>query len=131
MLMLVAAVICIAMPVKSIESPADFNHDGVVDGKDLAFFSREYGKVLFCSAKFAWDANTEKNLAGYKIHYGTKPRQYDKVVDIPDKSAVTGVVTKLEPGVTYYFAATAYDTDGFESDYSDEIVWTAKGDNKK
>ena len=122
----------IGLPVYCLESPADFNHDGVVDGQDLAVFSKEFGKhdplSIFCA--FAWDANKENNLAGYKIYYGTKSREYDKVVDIPDKNAITGKVTDLEPGVTYYFAAIAYNTDGLESDFSDEIVWTSKGDKK-
>jgi len=35
---------------------------------------------------------------------------------------VTYTVVGVPDGVTLYFAATAYDTDGFESDYSKEVV---------
>jgi hypothetical protein len=111
----------------AVTSPADFDLDGDVDGEDLQQFALQFGNIYLVSADFAWDANTESNLAGYKIYYGLASRDYNKSVDIPDKTATTGTVTHLEIGVTYYFAAVAYDTDGFESDYSNEVVWTAKG----
>ena len=79
-------------------------------------------------AKFAWLPNTETNLAGYKIYYGTASRSYTNSVDVGNPPAVDGRVTAslsgFTGGSTYYFAATAYDTDGFESDYSTEVVWT-------
>ncbi|MBU4263616.1 MAG: tandem-95 repeat protein [Proteobacteria bacterium] len=75
-------------------------------------------------ATFTWTANTETNLAGYKIHYGTTSRNYDSVLLVP-KTETTATVTDLAPGITYYFAATAYDADNFESDYSTEVVWAA------
>ncbi|HSN24149.1 MAG TPA: hypothetical protein VLS45_08295, partial [Methylomicrobium sp.] len=30
----------------------------------------------------AWDANTESDLAGYKVHYGTASGSYTTVVDV-------------------------------------------------
>jgi len=30
----------------------------------------------------AWDPNTESDLAGYKIHYGTTSRSYTSTVDV-------------------------------------------------
>jgi hypothetical protein len=79
-------------------------------------------------AKFAWSPNTETNLAGYKIHYGTGSRNYTSSVDVGKPPTINGSVnatlTGFVPGTTYYFAATAYDTNGFESDYSNEVVWT-------
>ena len=82
------------------------------------------------TADFSWLPNAETNLAGYKIYYTTiGPGQYDKSIDVGNPSTVEGTVqgsiTGLEDGATYYFAATAYDSDGFESDYSTEVVWTA------
>jgi len=79
-------------------------------------------------AKFGWSPNTETNLAGYKIYYGTASGSYTSAVDVGNPPAIDGQVTAtlsgFTAGVTYYFAATAYDTDGFESDYSTEVVWT-------
>ncbi|MBU0967408.1 MAG: PKD domain-containing protein [Proteobacteria bacterium] len=79
-------------------------------------------------ATFTWTANTETNLAGYKIHYGKTSRNYESVLLVP-KTETTATITDLTPGITYYFAATAYDTDNFESDYSTEVFWTAQISN--
>lgn len=75
------------------------------------------------SATFGWKANTETDLAGYKIHYGPAPRQYDKTVDC-------GNVTKFKveniPDGMAYYAATAYDKSGNESDFSSEVAHDPK-----
>lgn len=80
-------------------------------------------------AHFVWSPNTETNLAGYKIYYGTASRQYSDLVDVGKgvlvAGKVYGAVTGLTAGQTYYFAATAYDADKFESAFSTEVSWTA------
>ncbi|MFP7753810.1 PKD domain-containing protein [Thermodesulfobacteriota bacterium B35] len=89
--------------------------------------------TLAADASFSWLPNTESNLAGYRIHYGQSSRNYDSAVDVglaaPEADGrVHYTVTGLTAGTTYYFAATAYDTDGQESEYSTEVVWTAPDD---
>jgi len=71
------------------------------------------------TVNLAWDANTESDLDGYKLYYGTTQGAYPNVVVIDDKSATTWQLT-LVPG-TYYFAMTAFDTSGNESGFSDEV----------
>jgi hypothetical protein len=67
-----------------------------------------------------WEPNTESDLAGYRVHYGTASRAYSVHIDV---GYVTGyTVPDLMDGVVYYFAATAYDTSGNESGYSEEAV---------
>lgn len=66
----------------------------------------------------AWDGNT--NVAGYKIYYGVTSRNYTNVQDVGN--VTTASVANLREGVTYYFAATAYDAEGTESFYSSEVV---------
>jgi fibronectin type 3 domain-containing protein len=67
----------------------------------------------------AWDANTEPNLSGYKVYYGTASHVYDWVLDVGKVTTYT--VTGLSDGLAYYFAATAYNTSNLESDYSGEV----------
>ncbi|MGD8523304.1 MAG: fibronectin type III domain-containing protein [Desulfobacterales bacterium] len=70
----------------------------------------------------AWDANSEPDLDGYKVYYGTSSRNYTASVDVGNTTEYT--LTGLTEGTTYYFAATAYDTLNNESSYSAEIVHT-------
>lgn len=84
------------------------------------------------TAHFAWTPNTESELNGYKIHYGTTHGTYTEVADIGNPTIgadnkVHGEVAQLTEGTTYYFVCTAYNTQGNESDYSREIEWTATG----
>jgi hypothetical protein len=65
-----------------------------------------------------WDANTEIDLKGYRIHWGTAERTYTQHVDVGNVTTYT--VTGLADG-TWYFAATAYNTSGIESAYSNEV----------
>jgi len=71
------------------------------------------------SLKIKWDANTESDLKGYKIHFGTQSRNYDKVINAGNVTET--VVPDLSANVPYYFAVTAYDTAGNESGYSAEV----------
>ena len=70
----------------------------------------------------AWDANNEPALAGYNIYYGTASGEYSHRIDVGITTGYT--VENLKEGETYYFAATAYDHYGNESDYAIELVHT-------
>ena len=70
-----------------------------------------------------WDPNTEQDLAGYKLYQGTKSGNYTSSVDAGNKTTCT--LSNVEPGITYYYAATAYDTAGNESGYSGEVSYIA------
>jgi hypothetical protein len=78
--------------------------------------------VHAATVTLAWDANTESDLAGYKIHYGTTSRAYSHSIDVGNITEYT--LTDLDEGVTYYLAATAYDIDNNQSAYSEELVHT-------
>jgi fibronectin type 3 domain-containing protein len=73
-------------------------------------------------AKLAWDPNSESDLAGYRLHIGTESRTYDRQIDVGNDTTYT--VDELQPGQTYYFAVTAHNTAGAESDYSNEVDYT-------
>lgn len=67
----------------------------------------------------AWDANTEPDLGGYKLYYGSATQAYSNVINMGKNTQVT--VNNLSQGVTYFFAVTAYSMQGAESEYSNEI----------
>lgn len=67
----------------------------------------------------SWNGNTESDLEGYKVYYGTSTHTYHDVIDVgPFTSAV---IDGLSGGVAYFFAVTAYDTSGNESAASQEV----------
>jgi len=69
----------------------------------------------------AWDESD--GATGYKIYSGTTSNSYEWVVDVGNVTSYT--TSDLTTGYTYYFAATAYDETGLESDFSDEVSYTA------
>ena len=71
-------------------------------------------------ATLIWDPNSEPDLAGYKLHYGLASRSYDTTIDVGNQTTYT--ITDLNVGETYYIAATAYNTSGLESGYSNEVI---------
>jgi len=83
-----------------------------------------------------WDANTETDLAGYKIYYkvaqggepydGTGIIEGDSPIDVGNVTEfnLTGLDLKNK---NYYFVATAYNTSGFQSGYSNEVTTTPPG----
>ncbi|MEM7218979.1 MAG: hypothetical protein AAF515_11490 [Pseudomonadota bacterium] len=96
--------------------------DGVASGAAMATVT-----VYVQSAPVHWQApqrndngTTLTDLAGYNLYYGTSPGTYTHSLPVRDPSATSAALPVL-PG-TYYLALTAYDHDGNESDYSNEIV---------
>jgi hypothetical protein len=64
--------------------------------------------------------NELKNLAGYKVFYGTSPRALFSVVMIPDPQQTRYVVRDLAPG-SWYFAVAAYTTSNVEGAHSNVV----------
>jgi len=71
-------------------------------------------------ATLEWDPNSEPDLAGYKLYLGPNSGNYDTVIDVGNQTTYT--LTDLELDETYYIAATAYNTTGLESGYSNEVI---------
>ena len=74
-----------------------------------------------------WDPNTETDLAGYVLYVddGTSSLPYVYVDTYPlediDPNSPASQITGLADDQPYYFVVTAYNTEGIESDYSEEI----------
>lgn len=84
------------------------------------------GALLFCIPAFGrevtltWDANSEPDLSHYVVYWGTASRVY--TVNSGNIGLVTMYKRQMpDDGKVYYFAVTAVDTAGLESDYSNEV----------
>ena len=91
----------------------------------LTFFSTM--ALAGSSVTFEWDANTESDLAGYRLYQTTTSGQYT----FGDGNQVETILAGIEmvtlpdvPDGTYYWVATAYDTQGLESGSSNEVSAT-------
>lgn len=82
------------------------------------------------SASLIWTAPAERedgrpisaaDLGGYRVHFGpvADPDQY--VIDVSDGGSAGFTVTGLARD-TWYFAVSAYDTEGQESSYSNSMT---------
>lgn len=83
--------------------------------------------VTVCAAtiNFSWDANTETDLAGYRMYQSNESGVYD--MDTPVAEIAETETTYTLPDVTdgtYFWVLTAYDNAGNESDPSNEVTLT-------
>jgi len=90
------------------------------------------GGASSAQVTLAWDAPTVsddgallEDLAGYNVYDGSSPGEYTMVTNV---GSVTRFTTESLSAGTYYFAVTAYDTSGNESDFSAEAVATVAGE---
>jgi hypothetical protein len=79
-------------------------------------------QTLLDSLTLAWDPSGDPSVVGYRLYQGTASQAYTSVTDSGNQTSVA--IGRLVPGVTYYFAVTAYDNSGLESTFSGEISYT-------
>jgi hypothetical protein len=72
------------------------------------------------SITLTWSANTERDLAGYKIYRAEASGGYGAPIAILG-TVTSYIATGLQVGKTYYFVITAYDSAGNESLPSNEV----------
>lgn len=72
------------------------------------------------SVTLAWDPNPEPDVDSYTVYYGTAPRTYPQSTNVGN--VTTATVYGLREGLTHYFAITARNTSGLESDFSNEVT---------
>ena len=74
---------------------------------------------------FEWDANSESDLAGYRLYQSQASGDYTFGDGNQVATITAGTETVTISGVadgTYYWVLTAYDTDGNESGPSNEVT---------
>jgi hypothetical protein len=72
------------------------------------------------SVTLAWNPNPEPDVSGYIVYYGNASRHYPYSTNVGN--VTTATVYGLNEGLTYYFAVTATNTSGLESDFSNEVT---------
>ena len=81
--------------------------------------------------KVAWDSNSEEDVVGYRIFYGTSPGKYKNCVDVGKVTESSlGVIqynlTSLVKGKQYYIAVVAVDKYNQQSSFSVEVSGVAR-----
>lgn len=77
--------------------------------------------VQAASVDLEWDPPLSSSPSGYRLYYGPKTRYYTNSLDVG--AVTTATVCCLTPGGTYFFASTAYQSNGDESPPSAEFVY--------
>jgi len=72
------------------------------------------------SATLTWNANSESDLAGYKIYRAEASGGYGAPIATLQGNVTTFIASGLQLGRTYFFVITAYDSAGNESPLSNE-----------
>ena len=92
--------------------------------------------ILFASiasareVTLAWDANSEPDLDHYVVYWGVNPGDY--VYNSEDQGDFIGLTTEYsveipDDELVYFFAVTAVDESGLESDFSNEVSTDGSG----
>src|SRR5262245_15408551 len=70
----------------------------------------------------AWAPSPDPCVAGYNVYYGRISRSYTNKISVGNitNCSVGGMIE----GSTYFFAATAFTSDGLESEPSNELSYT-------
>ena len=65
------------------------------------------------------DGSDLTDLGGYIIYYGPSDYQLDNVIIVNDPDTTSYIIDNLVSDIEYYFAISAYNSNGFESEKSD------------
>ena len=84
--------------------------------------------VLSQGVVISWSSNTESDLAGYKVYYGGSSGIYYFSEDVGQSTE--WILPELPDEDILYFAVTAYDSEGNESDYSEEALFYIRAPSK-
>ena len=86
---------------------------------------------IFAFAHLVWNESPDGGVVGYRVYYGTSPREgddpgicglcgYEQMVDVGSETERN--FNSLKGGETYYFSVSAYDSNGNESPFLEEVT---------
>lgn len=76
------------------------------------------------TATLSWGAGEGSDLVGYKIYQATAPGAYGEPIATVPMNVTSYAVSGLKSGTTYFFTVTAYQSNGTESPFSNEVSKT-------
>jgi hypothetical protein len=97
--------------------------------KDVLLYARNPAVTNFppvpkAQVTLAWDSSPpSENVEGYRVYYGVSSRAYTNYLGLGNVNSAT--VSNISHYVKYYYAVTARNLAGLESDYSEELSYTA------
>lgn len=77
--------------------------------------------VFGYGVNLTWSPSPDATVSGYNVYFGNSSGVYSFKVNAGNTNSVN--ISDITSPVTY-FAATAYDTNGDESTFSNEAIWT-------
>ena len=119
--------------VPTLEDVGQYTDIGIsvtdgIDSASLPQFSVTVNQVALGSVTLSWtpptmnsDGTAMTDLAAYNIYFGTSAGAYTDQIKIDNPGLTTYVIENLTPD-TYFFVATAVNSVGIESQYSNEIT---------
>lgn len=90
----------------------------------LALFAG-FGRVHATDVSLSWQSSSSTNVTGYNLYYGTVSGNYTGKIRVGNVTTTT--ISNLNCGTTYYFSATAVDSSGSESGFSNETRFLVPG----
>lgn len=87
----------------------------------ICFIFTAVASLPAANVTLSWDSSPDPSVTGYHLYYGVASRAYTNKVTVG--KVTTASVSGLQAGVTYYFAATAFNSANLESDYSNEVAY--------
>jgi hypothetical protein len=91
----------------------------------LALFAYSLGSHA-AEVTLDWNPSSAPDISGYRVYYGVAPNTYTNLVCLGNTTSAT--IDGLAAGLTYYFAASAVNLSGVESDLSNEVSYTVPDD---
>jgi len=122
LILLLAGCSANAQPIPVVNAPNLSAYSGIFNltasSTNSVALAAPVGITKRGSVQLKWDASSDLTVTGYRIYWGTNSGSYLQSLDVGTNT--TARVANLDEGVMHYFAATAYDSIGIESPFSNE-----------
>ncbi|BCA57115.1 hypothetical protein W02_42550 [Nitrospira sp. KM1] len=82
---------------------------------------------LYQDCQISWNANTEPDLAGYRLYSGRLASQLNQVKDLGNRTSIKCSDAQIATNGNWFSAVTAYDTSNNESSLSPVISFELSG----